>query len=205
MSATGWKKQVRWGAALAALALGAVVAGCGHMPLRSMVKLAKVDFSTTALADMGAGVTLPFYLKPRPNRTRLEVKVEVGSERMQEDVVLSEETDPVRIAELNGVAKGQPGITYAYRLSRESIAELEAIRTRALAFKASHKAANGSLTIAIKPDVCRVGPIPAGAVLFTTYLRTSETGGFVTFLRDVDMRGVVDGVDVVEKIEPCAE
>ena len=61
----------------------------------------------------------------------------------------------------------------------------------------------GALTIAVRPDACRTGALPAGPVRATTYLRTGETGGYVPLARDVDLRTVMAGRDVVAEIPAC--
>jgi hypothetical protein len=39
--------------------------------------------------------------------------------------------------------------------------------------------------------------------LFTTYLRTAETGGYVPLARDVDMRSVLRGRDLAAQMPAC--
>src|SRR5437762_11052175 len=55
------------------------VAGCGHMPLTSMVKLARVDFETSDPAQLRAAIKLPRALQPRPNGMVLRIAVRVGN------------------------------------------------------------------------------------------------------------------------------
>jgi len=43
-----------------------------------------------------------------------------------------------------------------------------------------------------------------GPVYFTSYLRTVETGGYVTLARDVDLRKIAPERAIVDKIPPCA-
>src|SRR5204862_4868523 len=52
--------------------------GCGHMPVTSMVKLARVDFETSDPAQLRAAIKLPRSLRPLPNGVRLRIAVRVG-------------------------------------------------------------------------------------------------------------------------------
>jgi hypothetical protein len=64
------------------LSLGAcaaiALAGCGHMPVTSMVKLARVDFETSDPAQLRAAIKLPQALRTRPNGVSLGIAVRVG-------------------------------------------------------------------------------------------------------------------------------
>ena len=59
------------------------------------------------------------------------------------------------------------------------------------------------LTIAVRPDACRTAPLPDGPVLFTTWLKTAETGGYVALARDVDLRTIDGGQDIAARIPAC--
>jgi len=63
--------------------------------------------------------------------------------------------------------------------------------------------AGGSLTIAVRPDACRSAQLPSGPVLFTSWLKTAETGGYVALARDVDLRTLDAGQDIAAKIPAC--
>ena len=52
--------------------------GCGHMPVGSMAKLARVDFETSDPAQLRAAIKLPRTLRARPNGVALRISVQVG-------------------------------------------------------------------------------------------------------------------------------
>ena len=60
----------------------------------------------------------------------------------------------------------------------------------------------GSVTIAVQPDACRTGALPEGPVLFSTFLMSAETNGYVPLARDIDLR-TITGQDILAKIPPC--
>jgi hypothetical protein len=55
------------------------MAGCSHMPVTSMVKLARVDFETSDPAQLRAAIKLPRTLRPQPNGVTLRLAVQVGT------------------------------------------------------------------------------------------------------------------------------
>ena len=61
----------------------AVLAGCGHMPVASMVKLAQVDFQTTDPEKLRVAVKLPQVLKARAEGTVLRIIVRLANGTQQ--------------------------------------------------------------------------------------------------------------------------
>ena len=61
----------------------------------------------------------------------------------------------------------------------------------------------GAVTISVAPGACRNSEIPTGPVLFTTYLRTAETGGYIVLARDVDLRTVASNRDLAAEMPIC--
>jgi hypothetical protein len=84
---------------------------------------------------------------------------------------------------------------------RQGRARLEAFRAKLLDKKKN--GGHGNLSIAILPDACRVGPLPRGSLLFTTYLRTSETKTYVPLAADVDLRTIDPKRDIAALIPAC--
>src|SRR5690348_822253 len=58
------------------------LAGCGHVPVTSLVRLARIDFQTTDPAKLRIAVKLPRALRARAEGTALRVSVRLadGSE-----------------------------------------------------------------------------------------------------------------------------
>ena len=172
--------------ALACGVAGLLTAACGHMPVTSMVKLAQVDFTATDLSGLRAAVKLPLAIRPLRDEVRLRLTVRLASgNRTQRNEI------------------GPGTHIFAYRLEPAETMRLAAFRDALKKQQAASGGRGGALTIAIAPQACRSGELPAGAVLFTTYLRTAETGGYVALARDVDMRSVVRGRDVAAQMPIC--
>lgn len=190
------------GAAIVCAALSVLPAGCGHMPVTSMVKLARVDFTATDPAGLRAAVKLPATMKPLRDQVRLRITVRLanGKEESQ-DFRLTEPSDPSDISPLRAEIEAATHM-FAYRLEPAEAARLALFRD-ALKQQTASGGRGGALTVSIAPEICRNGEVPAGPVLFTTYLRTAETGGYVPLARDIDMRRVLPGRDLAAQMPAC--
>jgi hypothetical protein len=184
-------------------ALGALPAACGHMPVTSMVKLARVDFAATDPAGLRAAVKLPMAIRPLRDQVRLRLTVRLanGKEDTQ-DFRLNEVSGPADISSLRDEIETGTHLL-AYRLEPAEATRLAAFRDALQKQQAASGGRGGALTISIAPEVCRGGELAAGPVLFTTYLRTAETGGYVPLARDVDMRSIARGRDLTAQMPEC--
>ena len=174
------------------------LAGCSHMPVTSMVKLARVDFETSDPAQLRAAIKLPRTLRARPNGVALRIAVQVGrGPEEARDFTLREIPEP---AELTREA-GAGSHIFAYRIDDADLARLAAFRAELIAKKSSGQ--KGSISISVRPQACKVGELPDGPIYFSTYLRTAETKDYVTLARDVDLRSIIPNAAVVAEIPRC--
>jgi hypothetical protein len=184
-----------------ALLLFLAAGGCGHMPVMSMVKLSRVSFEKTDPELLRAAVKLPRTLRPRTQGVVLRVTVMLASGAEEtHDFLLRESMDQSDVATLRDEVDDATHI-FAYRFDVAEAARLSAVRGDLKRKQAGGR--GGSLTIAVKPELCRTGQIPAGPVQITTYLRTQETGSYVPLTRDVDLRAVTPGRDLTAEIPGC--
>jgi hypothetical protein len=174
------------------------LAGCSHMPVTSMVKLARVDFETSDPAQLRAAIKLPRSLRAQPKGVALRIAVQVGrAPEEARDFMLREIPEP---AELTREAGARSHI-FAYRIDDADLARLTAFRADLIAKKSSGQ--KGSISISVRPQACKVGELPDGPIYFSTYLRTAETRDYVTLARDVDLRSIVPNAAVVAEIPRC--
>jgi hypothetical protein len=191
------------GSAIVCAALWGPLAGCGHMPVTSMVKLARVDFTATDPAGLRAAVKLPATVKPLHDQVRLRVTVRLASGKEEsQDFRLTEVSDPSDVSLLRDEIEAGTHV-FAYRLEPAEAARLAQFRDALKQQQTASGGRGGALTLSIAPEICREGEFPAGPVLFTTYLRTAETGGYVPLARDVDMRGVLRERDLAAQMPAC--
>jgi hypothetical protein len=182
-----------------------MLAGCGHMPVTSMVRLARVDFVATDPAGLRAAVKLPKTIRPLRDQVRLHLVVKLASGKEDtQDFRLAEVSDPADILSLRGEVEGGTHL-FAYRLEPAEAARLGTFRDALKKQQTANGGRGGALTISIATGACRSDELPDGAVLLTTYLRTAETGGYVPLARDVDMRSIVQGRDLVAEMPVCGQ
>lgn len=168
------------------------------MPVTSMVKLARVDFETSDPSQLRAAIKLPKSLRPRPNGMSLRIAVRVGrAPEEARDFALRELPAPPELAR-EADADSQ---VYAYRIDDADLPRLAAFRAELIAKKSSGQ--RGSITISVQPQACKTAELPEGPVYLTSYLRTAETGSYVTLARDVDLRAIATEQSIVDKIPPC--
>jgi len=174
------------------------MSGCSHMPVTSMVKLARVDFETSDPAQLRAAIKLPRTLRPRRNGVVLRIAVQVGrTPEEARDFMLRELPEP---AELTREA-GADSHIFAYRIDDADLTRLAAFRAELIAKKSSGQ--KGSISISVRPQACKAGELPDGPIYFTTYLRTSETKDYVALARDVDLRSIVPNAAIVAEVPRC--
>jgi hypothetical protein len=181
------------------LALCLLAAGCGHMPVMSLAKLARVDFESTDPAQLRAAVKLPLAVKPLPQGVVLRIAVKVG--RSPEDMrefMLRELPTPPELASEAGAGTH----VFAYRIDEADLPRLLAFRSELIARKGAGSP-GGSISIAVHTRGCKTADLADGPVYLTTYLRTAETGDYVALTRDVDLRSLVPGHAIVDEIPRC--
>src|SRR5262249_5749211 len=120
---------------------------CSHMPVTSMVKLARVDFETSDPAQLRAAIKMPRTLRPRPNGVALRIAVKVGSSPEEPRAFrrreLAEPGDLVREASADSHI-------FAYRIDDADLARLTAFRSELIAKKRSGQ--KGSISISVQPQ-----------------------------------------------------
>lgn len=176
------------------------VSACGHMPVTSMVKLARVDFQTTDPEKLRVAVKLPDMLKARAEGSLLRITVRLAKGEEETQDFSLREIDRSELSSLAG--ESEVGFDLAvYALAPSEVQRLRLFRA-ALAQR-QKSGSGGTITIAVRPEACRTARLPDGPVRFSTYLKTAETGGFVPLARDIDLRTLDPGQDIVAKVPLC--
>lgn len=190
-------------AMLVILAAAVTIGGCGHVPAMSMIRLARVSFDKTDPALIRAAVKLPRALRPRTQGValRMTVRFANGAEESH-DLLLRESVDRTDIAALRHEADSATHI-FTYRFDVAEAARFSALREALKQKQQASGGRGGALTVTVRPDLCRTGELAAGPVRITTFLATTETGGYVPLTRDVDLRSVAPGHDLAAAIAPC--
>lgn len=166
----------------AGVASAFLLQACSHVPVTSVVALARIDFDKTDLSALRAAMRFPDNYRARGSRMVVKVIVE-GAPETREEFALEAVNDPDELMQLAG--EGRPGARLAaFRLPAEAVARFEAQRKRAL--EARKEKRKGSLSIALEPDFCYEKIPPRDRLPFSTYLKTVETVRYIPVLRDFD-------------------
>lgn len=169
--------------ALAILVIAALaLAGCTHVPVTSLLAMSRINFETTDLKALRAALRIPQAYQARENRMVVEITQE-GRPTVREEFALERLLSESDLA-LLGPEKKVGTQLLAYRLPDEAVRTFESMRAKAVEARAEKR--KGSLTIKLEPDFCYLNKPPQDSLVFSTYLRTSETRSYVPVLLDFD-------------------
>ena len=186
------------------LALSSVLllTGCGHVPVSTMWALRNFDSLSVDPAHLRAAVRLPRAFQPRPGGVKVvatwgrkgvpesEKKIEFA---LQETSLSSE--GPALAQEIRHGAYLQ-----VYRVAPDDVPRLRALQAEIARAKAEKRADHGSLGVGA--DACRIDDLPDGPILMTTFLKMSDETGWLTVLKDIDLRTAVTKERPLEEIVP---
>lgn len=186
------------------LALSSVLllTGCGHVPVSTMWALRNFDSLSVDPAHLRAAVRLPRAFQPRPGGVKVvatwgrkgvpesEKKIEIA---LQETSLSSE--GPALAQEIRHGAYLQ-----VYRVAPDDVPRLRALQAEIARAKAEKRADHGSLGVGA--DACRIDDLPDGPILMTTFLKMSDETGWLTVLKDIDLRTAVTKERSLEEIVP---
>ena len=187
-----------------ALVLAASLAACSHVPAKTMWQLRHFDPMTTDATRLRAAVAMPKEALPQKGGAKLVLTQarRGGADKETIEIVLEE----VSLAAETGLAAVKPGKgqeVRAFRIPPAEIARLGEARERARVRAAKEPGAfEGTLSVGI--DGCR----PEGAALpkefhVSTWLKTAETGDYVTLLDDVDLVALVGAEKLAAEAKVC--
>jgi hypothetical protein len=180
-----------------------VLCSRGHMPVASMIRLSRVEFTRTDLSRLRAAIRLPQGLELQLGNSKLRVSVKVGGgEPATREFSLAEIRSDQHAFAPASQREGDARVR-VFAISAGDLPRAEAFRAELLARQQASGRSGGNVSISILPDGCRVGDWPDGPVRITTYLQTAETGGFVVLAQDLDLRAIA-GAHSLTRIPSCA-
>lgn len=177
------------------------LAGCGHTPPMSLWKLSQVDASTVDIASLRAAVLVPDALRPRIVTLVLSAPAQSGSAPRTETFVLQRVEEAHELAKLED--ETVPGSQhYIYRVGTADVGRIEKFRADVAAFRAAGGSSGGG-KLSLGAQACRVGLLPPGPLLLTTYLKFESDGEYVPLARNIDLRTYDDGQALLAKLPRC--
>jgi hypothetical protein len=163
--------------------------------------LSQIDPGTTDLSAIRIALVLPRGLRPRANGVALDVVI-------QQDSTAASKTSfklvPVDIAAdaVKPPAPVQGDALFAYRLAPDEVVRFQALRAGLL--RSNSHGGHGSLSMGIATrEFCSEGAVPAGPVLSSSYLMTSETGSYVAVTSGFDLRSDETITAALARLSPC--
>lgn len=189
----------------ACLLFAGLSAGCGHVPLTSLPKLAKIDVRSTDLSQLRAGISLPAGIRPLPGGITLTiVALPKAGGRHERKVVLEEVHDAAELASVPTLVA--PGRLFTlFKLNSGDVAQLGAFREEMFAGP-QNEGNRGSLSLGAD-KACRTGELSGKPITMTGYLRTSETRDYVLLMKDFDLsaaaRAIDPKIDLATAIPSC--
>ncbi len=179
------------------------LAGCGYMPISSMLKLRQLDLMTADARQIRVAVQMPDALEVREDGAVLEIGAERPNpdENLQERFIL-EKIAGAAAADIPGV-EVKPGFHLSvFRVAEADMARLTDLRGKIKAWKEQDPdGTKGSLSIGAAG--CRRERLPEGALLVSTYLRTDNEDEFITMARNFDLRSAVPDSGAGLDLPPC--
>lgn len=180
------------------------LAACTHVPARTLWALRSFDPMTTDPARLRAAVAMPKEAFPAHGGGKLVMTQarKNGTDEEKLELVLEE----VSLASETGLAAVKPSKgqeVRAFRIAPADIPRLLEARVQARARSEKEPGAfQGSLSVGI--DGCRPEGAPVPKVFpVSTWIKTSETGDYVTLLDDVDLVKLVGADKLAAEAKVC--
>lgn len=186
------------------LPLVAALAACSHVPAQTLWALRSFDPLTTDPGRLRAAIAMPKEALPARGGAKLVLAQARKDGRDEEKIEIAlEETS---LAAETGLAavRAKPGQEVrAFRIPAAEVARLTEARARARERAAREPGAFAG-TLSIGVDGCR----PEGAPLpktfpVSTWLKTAETGEYITLLDDVDLVKLVGVEKLAAEAKVC--
>ena len=161
---------------------------------------------STMWALLRAAIRIPDSLEPQPGGVRLEAgwwRDGREDDKHTAKFVLQETTAPADVAPLAGERRAGTRLL-VFRVNPADIPKIHALQAEARAEKLKNPG-NTKGTLGIGADACRRGDLPDGPLPMTTFLRTDATRGYLTLLKDVDLRSAVTAEKSIDELAPTCE
>lgn len=159
---------------------------CSNVPITSIPKIRKIDFETTDVGKLRAVVKIPDAIDISKVEVNFEVVLESEGEVLQHSTTLQRyEGDPATKALF--AREAEDGFNMAaFRVPPSDYAKINAMRKTALEWDAAGRSGRGGTGMAIE-HACYLPDRDVEGLKGDLWVSTEETGGYVLFLRNVNL------------------
>jgi hypothetical protein len=186
---------------IAVLVVTHTVSGCASIPITSLPALSRINPETTNLSALRVALVLEDGLRPRKTGVVMDAVVKKDGQ---------EKTTPFRLIEADAQVGSERSAvvvpagsrSFFYRLDPAEVESFEALRADVFRTRNEGKRIRMGMGIAMR-EFCTDGTLPAGPLLSSSYLLTSETRRFVPVTRNFDLRSDKKLTDALATLEPC--
>ncbi len=185
-----------------AFAAAFLLASCTSVPVSSLLALNRIDFETTRLADLRVALELPDSIQPKARGVMLDVDVGLGNSH--EKIVFrlvpaDSSSEPKGL--ISASTSGRE--IHTFKLTAKDVETLEATRQRILTGK--QKGQSGSLGFGVAArEFCQVSTMPKDGIFASTFIATSETGGYIAVVKDYDLKSDRTVANSLATLEKCS-
>ncbi len=179
------------------LAAALVTAGCSHVPLTTLYKLAIFDPANADPTALRAALRYPEALQVRKDGAKLTLTLgpamgEAAPQRFEFTLVPA-----------LGPSEREPHMRFGrhgYVVEVMKLSEQDAATVRKL--QAERQGRSGG-NLAVSAAACHRGGIPEGAILTSTYLRLDPADGYMVVLEDFDLREELGAEKLASEVPAC--
>lgn len=193
------------------VALSAVLlAACGSVPVSSLWKLRKLQLDTLEPAALRAAVVHSPGLQLHGQSLLLSVSVSRKVRQPGGSTTTESLEEKLPLQELRGTAERSPLLAYdslqavvqVWRIDPAALPRLQALRTKALGWKAAEDDGRRELGLGLELSGCQKSG--ARNQVVTTLLRFTDPGEYIPIVRNMDLADTMPAAELARRFPDCA-
>jgi hypothetical protein len=182
---------------LPSTAAALLLAGCSHVPLTTIWKLATFDPARADPAVLRAALRHPDGLAVRRDGARLILTLPpAAGERAPRKVEFT-------LVPADGPGDREPRSRYARAGYSIEVLRLSDTDTEAVRKLQAERHASGGGKLEVSAAACHRGGLPSGPILASTYLRLDLADGYMPVVEDIDLRKELGAEKLATEVPPC--
>ena len=188
----------------------ALLAACGSVPVSSLWKLRKLQLDTLEPAALRAAVVHSPGLQLHGQSLLLSVSVSRKVRQPGGSTTTESLEEKLPLQELRGTAERSPLLAYdslqavvqVWRIDPAALPRLQALRTKALGWKAAEDDGRRELGLGLELSGCQKSG--ARNQVVTTLLRFTDPGEYIPIVRNMDLADTMPAAELARRFPDCA-